>query len=533
MPMIALIILAGGFFIIKNIQSENEIFDPQKYYENKVDLLSDKTPLKTTKLATIQVPLDQTTDSELRILFGPNGNKVLYVIKKDGKGAVVINDIVGKWYDSIVYPKPLFNPNTDEEIYLASDSGKQFIVVGSKEGKHYDNIQKANSNSLLAVSEDFQKTAYIARNDGKSFIVTGDKEGPHYFDLALPVFNKDGSKLVYVAGHRNKTSSILVNNQEIDSSYLILNPQFGPNGEKLIYFACEPSITRWSVNCSLIIDGKKYRTFNVSDEGILYGIALGYFDPVISRDSKRIAYYTTKGNKTVVIVDGEEGLPYDYTSKLILSPDEKKIVYLAHNDDEKEFVVVINGKEEKKHNGRAQDPLIVPPLFSPDSKKLAYVVTKYSDSFPHYRDYLVVNGEEKGPYDHVSEVLFSPDSSEVVYVAEREVEGGGEPGSSTILYENVPAGQPASYTLKYFLFRNDQHSKGYNWIHSPSFSPDGKSLAYIVREGNKYSVIVNDRKGKEYDNILTKLKFSPDGKYVGYGARLGNELWWVIDEARI
>ena len=144
-----------------------------------------------------------------------------------------------------------------------------------------------------------------------------------------------------------------------------------------------------------------------------------------------------------------------------------------------------------------------------------------------------VNGEEKGPYDHVSEVLFSPDSSEVVYVAEREVEGGGEPGSSTILYENVPAGQPASYTLKYFLFRNDQHSKGYNWIHSPSFSPDGKSLAYIVREGNKYSVIVNDRKGKEYDNILTKLKFSPDGKYVGYGARLGNELWWVIDEARI
>ena len=78
LPMIALIILAGGFFIIKNIQSENEIFDPQKYYENKVDLLSDKTPLKTTKLATIQVPLDQTTDSELRILFGPNGNKVLY-----------------------------------------------------------------------------------------------------------------------------------------------------------------------------------------------------------------------------------------------------------------------------------------------------------------------------------------------------------------------------------------------------------------------------------------------------------------------
>jgi hypothetical protein len=45
----------------------------------------------------------------------------------------------------------------------------------------------------------------------------------------------------------------------------------------------------------------------------------------------------------------------------------------------------------------------------------------------------------------------------------------------------------------------------------------------------KYFVVINDKKGKQYDAILTDLKFSPDGEKVMYGARLGHELWWVVD----
>mgnify|MGYP001609907779 FL=1 len=67
--------------------------------------------------------------------------------------------------------------------------------------------------------------------------------------------------------------------------------------------------------------------------------------------------------------------------------------------------------------------------------------------------------------------------------------------------------------------------------YSIEFSANGKAVAYSAKKGGKMFVVVGDKKGEEFDLILSPV-FSADGKKVAYGARKGRELWWkVLDVA--
>jgi hypothetical protein len=61
------------------------------------------------------------------------------------------------------------------------------------------------------------------------------------------------------------------------------------------------------------------------------------------------------------------------------------------------------------------------------------------------------------------------------------------------------------------------------------FSPDGRTLAIV--EGSvfagKWHVVVNGTTGPAFEYI-EQLTFSPDGKTIGYGVRDGREFWWRI-----
>jgi len=86
-----------------------------------------------------------------------------------------------------------------------------------------------------------------------------------------------------------------------------------------------------------------------------------------------------------------------------------------------------------------------------------------------------------------------------------------------------------------FLVVNGVEGKKYDWIYEDSlqFSPDGKKLAYIAREGNEKFVVVNGKEGKRYDWIDNfSLKFSPDGKKIAYIAGEGgkHDKFWISYE---
>jgi len=52
-------------------------------------------------------------------------------------------------------------------------------------------------------------------------------------------------------------------------------------------------------------------------------------------------------------------------------------------------------------------------------------------------------------------------------------------------------------------------------------------LAYEVKEGGKWFVVLNDEEGKRYDEVWKPI-FNSDSKYLAYRARDGNELWWIV-----
>jgi len=90
--------------------------------------------------------------------------------------------------------------------------------------------------------------------------------------------------------------------------------------------------------------------------------------PFLSPDGAHAAYRAVKGGKWRVVRDGKEGAAYEATSALFFSPDSKRLAYIAQKDD-KEFVVVVDGKEKPGYSGVVKDSV----LFSPDSSRLGYV----------------------------------------------------------------------------------------------------------------------------------------------------------------
>jgi Tol biopolymer transport system component len=64
--------------------------------------------------------------------------------------------------------------------------------------------------------------------------------------------------------------------------------------------------------------------------------------------------------------------------------------------------------------------------------------------------------------------------------------------------------------------------EGYRIVEGPIFSPDGKKVAYVAKQENKYFVVVNGKEGKVYDEIILdppQLQFSPDSKKIVYIAK--------------
>lgn len=63
-----------------------------------------------------------------------------------------------------------------------------------------------------------------------------------------------------------------------------------------------------------------------------------------------------------------------------------------------------------------------------------------------------------------------------------------------------------------------------------SFSPDGKNVAYVVKQSDKSAVYYNDTQGPWYSSVnLSPFAFSGDGKHYFYSASLGNDSFVVVD----
>jgi hypothetical protein len=131
-----------------------------------------------------------------------------------------------------------------------------------------------------------------------------------------------------------------------------------------------------------------------------------------SPDSQRLAYQASHGGKGMVVMDGREGPPFDGLGEgnPVFSPDGKRTAYVGmRRKNPAGMFVVVDGKE-----GPAMDELIDSPVFSPDSRHVAYGAQR------GMRKFVVLDGKEGPHFDLVAldpPLTFSPDSQRLAYVA--------------------------------------------------------------------------------------------------------------------
>lgn len=134
------------------------------------------------------------------------------------------------------------------------------------------------------------------------------------------------------------------------------------------------------------------------------------------------------------------------------------------------------------------------PFYSPDHKHSALVV-QTGDSLENSNFYVVYDNIPGKQYGNiVANIVFSQDSQKFAYVA------GSKGGKD------------------YVVIVNGQEIATYDHIYFPTFSPDGKRLAFTAFKGDKQLVVLDGKEGKQYEYIPDHLIFSPDSKLLAYHA---------------
>ena len=166
---------------------------------------------------------------------------------------------------------------------------------------------------------------------------------------------------------------------------------------------------------------------------------------------------------------------------------------------------------------------IVDAELSADGKGLAYVARKGGKLV------VVDDGREGAAYEEIGELRFSPDGTRLAYRAKK---GPGGRGGGWVMVVDGREGQDHMMIAE----------------ESPTFSPDGRSIAYVVRhhahralgwrlfqglwptERVPSVVVVDEQEGPRLDDVVAEsLTFSPDGRRVAYVGTLHNKANVFVD----
>jgi len=203
-----------------------------------------------------------------------------------------------------------------------------------------------------------------------------------------------------------------------------------------------------------------------------------------------------EGDKKYVVVDGNQGKLYANITGLNFSPDGKRFAYAAWYDDS--MCVVVDGIEQKSYKW------VMNIAFSPDSKRVAYsagVMREYIEQF------VVVDGVEgrryisQDPYANlkISPPIFSPDSKHVAYVVEMKDKGW-------VVVDEVEG-------RHYDEIRKETIGGWDKWDKSLVFSPNGR-IAYWAKQGYGWMVVVDGVESRGY------WGYPSDGRIVFEGPNL-------------
>ena len=198
----------------------------------------------------------------------------------------------------------------------------------------------------------------------------------------------------------------------------------------------------------------------------------------ISPDGRRWTYIAESGGKAFAVCDGKESPEYDSARDLVMSSDGEHVAYVASQANR--YFILRDGKELP-----LPDANVARLQFSPDGERLAYILGRPGKQF------VVCDGQAGKPHERIWSPLFSPDSKRLAYHAARKLPFA--PG------ERRPRSEWAGLDWSVVVDGKEwkgRHLRGRIW-----FSPDSRHALCQIWQAGKTFVVCDQAEGVKHDAI--------------------------------
>ena len=399
--------------------------------------------------------------------ISPDHNHVAVVNRRGEKFVVTLDGKDGEPHEWVVAGSVTFSADSKRLAYVVQEAGKMFVVADGKKGKAYHEIVLEANLANIWMAPAGSRYAYRAKAaaDSKIIWVVDEQEGKELEQVGRGVtWSPDGKRLAYIAEHNKKQFFVIDNVISAQNEY-----------DQAASFAWSP-------------------------------------------DSKRHAYAARRENQWRMVNDGKEGKPYQEVGRPLFSADSARLAYAATPQAQngaaaapaggagpatrpvtKSLIVI----EEQEQPGRYDRILSDAMVFSPDSKRLAFIAS--SKEVAGDKLFFVIDGQPTPGYASVraGSFLFSPDSKRHSY---------------QVVDQNRP-----------IVVIDGREGRAYDEVAGAQFSPDGSKLVYVGRRGNTFYVVTNNNEGMGYDAVSPYVVFSSDGKRMAFPAARELKQFVVLD----
>jgi WD40 repeat protein len=254
--------------------------------------------------------------------FSPDSKRYAYIAQSGGKWMVVVDGAEGKAYDDIVYfsgyGDTVFSPDSKHVSYMAVSGGKKSLVIDGRE------IEGGVWPPVF--SPDDKQIAYVVQKGESAFcLVVDDKPQKEYSSVAPPVFSPDSKHIAHLAKDGEESFAVIdgVEGKKYPKNWFVGPIVYSPDSQHVAY----------GLDNILVVDGVEHRLKN-RPESIVF-----------SPDSKRTVclavddHRASAGPYHIVVIDGVEGeeriVPASPGKQPVfqpvISPDSKHVAYCTFN----------------------------------------------------------------------------------------------------------------------------------------------------------------------------------------------------------
>jgi hypothetical protein len=338
---------------------------------------------------------------------------------------------------------------------------------------------------------------------------------------------RNGGSLRYfkVAPHGQRAAFILATKDGTES--LFVDKKYELQHHSIPYFIFSPTGNRYAY---LAITEDEM--VEVGIEGLVSEKYEAASEPVFSLDDSEVAYVASRGNKQYLIVNGNKtALEYDSISDLTFTANNK-LAFIAESDSS--FFVVVKGTKRVISNNYLHSLAV-----SVDGRQIAYVETLRTKE-----SRVVLNGNPGLSYESIipGSLHFSPGETKLAYIAKKRSDGyvAVINNREDTVFRSIPLTPTFSQDgkrLAYFAFRGDDvkvlvidhavsEATPALMLSPPIFSLDGKHLVYSAKTADGFTLNVDGQDLESFPTPPQDIAFSADNQYIQYAVRIHDDLWW-------